>query len=72
MQQGDYPPPAMPKLERVEPETVALRLSPQQVGLIDRLVKQGLLGTSRPEICKRWVIDALKEIYPEEFRGGPG
>ena len=62
----------MPKLEKVDPETVAIRVSPQQAGLIDRVVKQGLLGTSRAEICKRWVIDALKEMYPDEFRGGPG
>jgi len=55
-----------------EPTNVPVRLSPEQLALLDRLVDARLLGTSRSEICKRWVIDALERRYPDEFKGGSG
>lgn len=60
------------KLVKTKLTSVPVRLSPEQLGLLDRLVRAGLLGTSRTEICKHWVIEELRKIYPEEFRGGPG
>jgi len=62
----------MPKLEKTKLTAVPVRLSPEQLELLDRLVRARLLGTSRTEICKHWVVEELKRMYPEEFKGGPG
>jgi hypothetical protein len=54
------------------PTKVQVSLSAQQLVLLDRLVKAGVVGTSRPEVLKYLFVREIEKLYPDEVKGGPG
>lgn len=62
----------MPKLHKAEPTSVLVLLSERQTFLLDRLVRAGVLGTSRPEIFRYLLIREIEKQYPEEVKGRDG
>lgn len=48
-------------------DTIAVRLSPQAIAMIDALVPLGLFGTSRGEVARSLILDQLKKLAAEKI-----
>jgi hypothetical protein len=59
----------VPKRQQVKLTAVPIRLSDQQLELLDRLVSAAILGTSRPEVLKHLFIREVERLFPDEVRG---
>lgn len=50
------------KLNGEKPIPVSIRLTLKQAALVDKLVEEGLYGSSRPEVLKYFVIRELERV----------
>lgn len=64
-----FRPPMGRNLVPSKPKRVPVPLSPKQLELLDRLVRAGVLGGSRPEVLKYLFVREIERLYPDEVKG---